>query len=113
MPGPLLRRLVERGRQRQDRARVQRRVGPPVEPPADPGRQRIVDRRVTQRARDAEAGELPGAVHPSFHADDSVEPQQFERHRRVLEVDLSGGERRHDRGRQGLDVDLQTDAERG
>src|SRR5215470_17693345 len=55
----LERRLVEdHGRQGDDRAHVQRAIGPTVETLADPGGDRVIDRRMTQRAGNADCGKI-------------------------------------------------------
>jgi hypothetical protein len=67
---------------------------------------------VAQCAGDAEARQLPGIVHTTAHAEDGVQPQQFDRDRRVCQVDRVAAQRRDDRSRQRLDVDFQTDGQR-
>ena len=74
----------QRGRQRDDRARVEVAVGPAVEPLADAGRERVVDRRVAQRAGDADARQRVRAVDGldrALQADDRVELEQRDRRR--------------------------------
>ena len=102
---------IERGRQRHDRADIQIGVCPSIQPPADAARERVVDRRVAERAGDADAGELPRTVDSSADADDGVQPQQFDGHGRVGQIDLTGLQRGDDLPRQGLDVDLETNGE--
>ena len=103
----------QRRRQRDDRADVQIDVRPAVQPLADARRKRVVDRRVAERARDADAGELARVVDRALDADDRIQPQQFDGHGGVGQVDLPGAKRGDDRRRQGLDVDLEADRQRG
>ena len=103
---------VERGRQGDDRADIQIGVCPPIQPPADAARERVIDGRVAERAGDANACQLPGTVDSSADADDGVEPKQLDGHRRVVQIDLTAFERDDDFARQGFEVDFETNAER-
>ncbi len=102
---------VERGRQGDDRADIQIGVCPPIQPPADAARERVIDGRVAERAGDANACQLPRTVDSSADADDGVEPKQFDGHRRVVQIDLTGFQRGDNLARQGFDVDLETNGE--
>src|SRR4051812_23882055 len=81
---------AQRGRERDDGARVQVAVRPAVEALADAGREGVVHGRVAERARRAEMRQdvlatlrLDGAL----EADDGVELQKRDRRLRGLEVD--------------------------
>ena len=79
-------------RERRDRADVQIAIGPTVQPAADAGRKRIIDDGVTQRALNADRIQTIGLIEESGQAHHRVETQQFERHRRIVEVHASGAQ---------------------
>ncbi len=66
---------IERRREGDDRSDVQVDVGPSVQPPTNPWRKRVVDRRVAECASDADARELTHVVDLALHADDRIQPQ--------------------------------------
>jgi hypothetical protein len=78
---------------------------------ADARRERIIHRRVTQRALDAHGGDASLLVEESGDADDGIELEQLERRRRIAEVDLAARDRPLQPTRQSVDVDLQSDSE--
>ena len=104
---------IQRRREGDDRPHVQVGVGPSVQPSANPRRKRVVDRRVAERARDADAGELTRVVDLPLDADDRIQPQQFDGHGGVGQINLAGPQRGDDCPRQGLDVDLEAHGQRG
>src|SRR4029079_3196458 len=65
-----------------------------------------------ERAGDADARQLSRAAHRPLDADDGVELKQRDRDGRVVKIDLAGAQRIDDRGRQGVDVDLEPDGQR-
>ena len=70
-------RIVEHRRQRDDRARVEPAVRPPVEPAADAGRHGIIGTGVAQGARDADR--VSGRLDLALDADDGVQPNELDR----------------------------------
>jgi hypothetical protein len=62
---------------------------------------------VAERAGDADTRELTQVIDRSLNADDGIQPQEFDGHRGVGQVDLSGLQRGDDFLRQGLDVHLE------
>ncbi len=68
---------------------------------------------MTERARHANLRELPRLADGPFDADHRVQAQQFDRHRRVREIDLPGSQRLDDRQGQRLHIDLQANRQRG
>ena len=114
MPGPhlansALRSAGSAGRQPDDRADIQVVIRPAVEPPPDAGRQRIVDRRMTERTGDPDARELASVVDLAHHANHRIELEQRQRHGRIVQIDLTRLDRLDHRGRQRAHVDLETD----
>jgi hypothetical protein len=101
------------GRERDDRAHVEVAIRPAVEAAADARDERVVDRRVAQRAADADRREAALRIEAALHADDRVELQQRERDRRIREVHLPVREPLAQARGQCGGVDLQADAERG
>src|SRR5215467_4679286 len=80
----------DRRRQGDDRAHVQRAIGPTVETLADPGGDGVVDRRMTQRTGNADCRKIVvRSGHLSNHADDSIEFQQLNRDGGVVEIHLT------------------------
>ena len=77
-----------------------------------PGRERIVDGGVAQRALDAHRLDAAVGVREGGHADDRVELEQRDRRRRILEVDLAGLDLFHQRAGQRVRVHLQPDGQR-
>jgi len=100
------------GRERDDGADVEIPVGPSVEPPADARRDRIVDRRMTQRALDADGAEAAARIAVAGEAHHGLGVEQRQRHRRIVEVDASMPDGVQDVGRERLGVDLQPHGER-
>ena len=62
-----------------------------------PAHEGVVDRGVAERAGDADAGELARVVDLALDADDRIQPQQFDGHGRVGQIDLAGAKRGDDR----------------
>src|SRR3989442_4607593 len=60
--------IRQRWRQSHDRPHVQVEIRPYVQPLSDTRRERVVDGRVAERARDADAGQLARPVHIAFDA---------------------------------------------
>src|SRR5262249_28465982 len=81
-----------RGRERDDRTDVQIVIGPSIQSPADTLRKRIIDGRVTQSARDAEAGDLIVLVDLPFESDDRIQFEQLDCDRGTRQVDLSSAQ---------------------
>jgi cellobiose phosphorylase len=104
-------RVVQYRRERHDGADVQIRVGPAVETMADALGERIVNARMAQRAGDADTGQLTGVAHRSAHADDGIQPKQFDGHGRTCQVHLLCLDRVDDGRRQRVDVHLQSNRE--
>ncbi|MNC88230.1 hypothetical protein D3C83_40250 [compost metagenome] len=66
---------------------------------------------MAERTRDADTCELASGIDRSLHTDDRIETKQFDSHCRVVQVDRPGHSQRGNQFlRQGLDIDLQTDA---
>jgi hypothetical protein len=87
---------------------------PTIAPTSDAVRQRVVNRRVTERAGDADAGQLSVIIHLPLHADDSVEFQQRDRRGWIHQKIVGVGANRVDHfRRQRFDIDLESDTERG
>src|SRR5262249_33907991 len=101
----------EVGRQPDDRADVEVPVGPAVEAMADAGREGIVDRRMAERALDADRREAPTGVEAPGHPDPGVELEECKLGRRVVQVALTPLELLAEASRQRVEVDLQADAE--
>src|SRR5262249_26619429 len=80
---------------------------------ADAGGEGIVDRRMAERALDADRREVPTGVEATGHPDHRVELEQCQRGRRVVQVDLTPLELLAEASRQRVEVDLQADAECG
>jgi len=83
------------GRKRDDRSGVEVEVRPAVQPLADAFGERIVDRRVAERARDPEAHQPVSSANGfdlALHPDDGVQLQQGQRRRGAGEVYLTRGE---------------------
>ena len=78
-----------------------------------PAVKRVVDRRVAEGTRDADARELIRLADLALDPDDSVEPQELDGHGGVAQIDLPCPQRRDDLRRQRLDVDLESNRERG
>jgi hypothetical protein len=100
-------------RERDDRADVEIAIRPAVETMPDARRERVVDRRVTQRARDADVAHRAVGVRDRFDADHRVRGEQRLGDRGIVEVDLAGLQRRDDIAWQGVDIDLDAERERG
>jgi hypothetical protein len=98
--------FVDCGRERDDRPDIEVDVRPSVEPPADPGNQRIIDRRVAERAGDPEPPEM-AVVDGSSQADNGVQAKQRHGDSRVGEIDLLRHQRLDESVGQRLQVDLE------
>src|SRR5919197_2308435 len=75
----------QRRRQRDDGADVEIMIRQAVYAPADAGRHRVIDRRVTQRARDAYALDMAVVRDVGLYADDRIAAQEFHRGSRAGE----------------------------
>src|SRR5262249_59130649 len=95
-----------------DGADVEVAVRPPVETVSDPGCERIVDRRVTQRALDADRRETLRVVEEPGDAHNAVQPQQIERRGWRVEVGATPGDGIAYGLRQRVDVDLESQPKR-
>jgi hypothetical protein len=94
---------------RHDRADVQVARGPAVQAFSDARGERVIDRRVTERALDAHRADPALLVEETRHTDDGVQFEQRERRRGVVEAHLPGFDLLLERGRQDVRVDLETD----
>ena len=112
MRNSAFRQVVERWRQRDDRADVEVGVRPAVEPRANALDQGIVDGGVAQRAGDADTGQLPRFIDPSPDADNGVQAEELDGDCGVLQVEVVRANRGYHRRRECRDVNLQTDPER-
>ena len=106
-----LRGLVQCGRQCDDPADVEGRVRPAVEPLSNARHDRVVDGRMTERARDPHRRELAGVVHHALHADDGIQPQERQRHCGIIQA-LSRLDGRDHLRRQRVSIDLEADRKR-
>jgi hypothetical protein len=77
----------------------------------NPWRKRVVNRGVAESARYTDPRQLTGIADGSLYADDRIKAQQFESHRRVLQIDFSGSKRRDKRRRQRLDVNFEANGQ--
>jgi hypothetical protein len=77
----------------------------------DAGRERVVDRRVAQRAGDADGDNLSIAIDPASHADDGVQSQKFGGDARISEIDLVLLERLDEFRRQCVHIHLEADGQ--
>src|SRR5262245_34226036 len=68
---------------------------------------------MTERALDADRLQRSGAVEDARHDDDSVKPQQRDRHGRIVQVDVASLELLEEGVRECVDIDLQSHGERG
>jgi RNA polymerase sigma factor (sigma-70 family) len=68
---------------------------------------------MTERTLDARRRDVAGGIEATGHPDHGVELEQCQRGRRVVQVDLTPLELLAKASRQRVDVDLQTDGERG
>jgi hypothetical protein len=91
---------------RGDRADVEVAIGPAVQPFADAERELVVDRRVTERALDADRTQ-PSALEESRQADDGLQPEQGERRGGIVEVHVAAAKLPHEIGRQPVEIDLE------
>src|SRR5438067_2764737 len=80
---------------------------------ADARSERIVNRRVAERALDADALQTAVPVLEARHTDDGIEVEERERRVGRVQVDLPAGDCVLDRERQGIDIHLQADRDRG
>ena len=55
----------------------------------------------------------PACVDRPLHTDDGIQAQQFDRHRRIRQINLARAKRRDDVRRQRVDIDLEPDRQRG
>ena len=76
-------------RQRHDRADIEVAVGPTVKPLADAGRERVIDRRVTERALDAHRLDAAVGIGESRDADHRVQFQERDGGCGIVEIDLA------------------------
>ncbi len=80
-----LRDRLDGRRERHDGAHVEVPVRPPIQPPPDPLRERVVHRRVAERAGDPHGHDLL-VVELRLHPDDGVGAKELERRLRVVEA---------------------------
>jgi hypothetical protein len=69
----------------------------------------IVDRRVTKSALNAHRLKLAGSIEASGYADDGIQFQKRDRHRRIVEVDCSLCDLLANACGDGIDINLQSD----
>ena len=74
-----------------------------------PGVERVVHRRVTERAGDADARELTAVVDRALDADDGVQAQQLDGDGGIGQIDLPARSAAMTSARQRLDIDLEAD----
>jgi hypothetical protein len=96
-----------------DGPHVQAPVRPPVQAPADAGRERVVHGRVAQGALDAHGPQRPRVVEATGDAHHRAELQEGERRGRVVEVHLACLDRRPHLRRERLGIHLQSDRDGG
>ena len=77
-----------------------------------PGAKRVVHGRVAQRALDADRAKR-SVPEESGHPDDRIEPQQRNRGRGIVQVDLAAPQGADRLWRQAIDVDLEPERQRG
>jgi hypothetical protein len=68
---------------------------------------------MTQRATDTDGRQsIVRTHHFSDHAHDSIQFQQLDRHCRIVQINLAGGQRIQHALREGIGIDFQTDRQR-
>ena len=100
-------------RQPDDRADVQVAVRPAVEAATDAGGEGVVDHGVAGRTGETHRRQPATAVEEALDADDGIQLQQRQRHRRVVQVDLAGLDRGRRLLRDRRRVDLEPGGQRG
>jgi hypothetical protein len=68
---------------------------------------------MAQSARDAYAGKLPSILHLPHYPDDGIQSEQLDSHGRVVQIDFSSLECGNDVSRQCVEINLQTNGQRG
>ena len=102
----------EIGSERDDGADIQIAIGPAIQPAADSGGERVIDRGVAQRARDTHRVQVAAGVEESLHSNDGIEFQQGHGRGGIVEIDLTTLQSLEDGRRQRVDIDLQADRQR-
>jgi hypothetical protein len=99
--------------ERDDRADVEVAVRPSVEPAADAGRQRIVDRRMAEGALDADGAKAPSVIEEPGQSDDRIQLEKRQRRRWIVEVHLAVLQLTAELAGERIGIDLQADAQCG
>ena len=81
--------------------------------PADARTQRVIDGRMAQRAGNSHRLGPALGVEGCLDADDGIQLQQQQRHRRVVQVDLPALDGQYDALGQSVGIDLQAHRQRG
>ena len=100
-------------RRRDHAAHVEVAVGPAVEAPPHALGERVVHRRVAERALEADRHELAAGIEEAGHTDHGAILQQRGGVGRVIEVDAARAQRGGQRARQRLRIHLEAEPEGG